>query len=52
MIRGVFVHKKKPVPTDQILTVFGYPPKIGRYQERIETWKKVLDLKKLEEINQ
>ena len=52
MIRGVFVHKKKPVPTEQVLVVFGHPPKIDRYQERIETWKKVLDLKKLEEINQ
>lgn len=48
MIRGVFVHNKKPVAIEQVMQVFGNPPQVDAYRERIAAWKKVLELKKAE----
>lgn len=48
MMRGVFVHKKKLIDIEKVLQVFGNPSQDASYNERIETWKKVLELKKNE----
>jgi len=46
MIRGVFVENKRPVDIARLLEVFGNPEPINSYQERIDAWKAVLELKK------
>ncbi|MBT8142303.1 MAG: thioesterase family protein [Gammaproteobacteria bacterium] len=48
MIRGVFVHNKKPVSIEKVMQAFGSPPQVEAYRERITAWKRVLELKKAE----
>jgi acyl-CoA thioesterase FadM len=48
MVRGLYVHNKKPVPLESILALLGNPPMPVKFQERILTLKKIQELKKAE----
>ena len=48
MMRGVFVHKRIPVPISEVLDLFGNPQVGDLYLGRIQAWKDIHDFKKNE----
>lgn len=50
MVRGLFLQNRAPVAVSKVLGIYGNPHKPVKFESRINTWKKLLELKKSESL--